>query len=52
MYVSLQISGVENILSAIDSGQNIKMILVDRDEDCEHLLERCRTEKILSLIHI
>ena len=46
MYVSLQISGVENILSAIDSGQNIKMILVDRDEDCEHLLERCRTEKI------
>ena len=46
MYVSLQISGVENILSAIDSGQNINMILVDRDEDCEHLLERCRTEKI------
>jgi len=46
MYVSLQITGVENILSAIDSGQNIKMILVDRDEDCEHLLERCRTEKI------
>ena len=46
MYVSLQICGVENILSAIDSGQNIKMILVDRDEDCEHLLERCRTEKI------
>ena len=46
MYVSLQISGVENILSAIDSGQNIKMILVDRDEDCERLLERCRTEKI------
>ncbi len=46
MSVSLQISGVENILSALDSGQNIKMILVDRDEDCEHLLERCRTEKI------
>ena len=46
MYVSLQISGVENILSALDSGQNIKMILVDRDEDCEHLRERCRTEKI------
>tara|TARA_B100000941_G_scaffold105159_2_gene73554 strand:- start:10503 stop:11225 length:723 start_codon:yes stop_codon:yes gene_type:complete len=46
MSVSLQISGVENILSALDSGQNIKMILVDRDEDCEQLLERCRTEKI------
>ena len=46
MSVSLQICGVENILSALDSGQNIKMILVDRDEDCEQLLERCRTEKI------
>ena len=46
MSVSLQISGVKNILSALDSGQNIKMILVDRDEDCEQLLERCRTEKI------
>ena len=41
MYMSLQITGVDNIISAIDSGQDIKLVLVDRDEDCDDLRAVC-----------
>ena len=41
MCMSLQITGVDNIISAIDSGQDIKLVLVDRDEDCDDLRAVC-----------
>jgi tRNA G18 (ribose-2'-O)-methylase SpoU len=44
--VSLQITGAEDVLDALKSGVEIKLVLVDREEDCSEIIELCKSNNI------
>ena len=45
-YVSLQITGAEDVLDALKNGVEIKLVLVDREEDCSEIIELCESKNI------
>jgi len=46
MYVSLQITGEEDVLDALKKGVEIKLVLVDREEDCSEIIDLCNSMDI------
>ncbi len=46
MGVSLQITGEEEVLNALKNGVDIKLVLVDREEDCQEILQLCKDKDI------
>ena len=44
--MSLQITGEENVLNALKNGDEIKLILVDREEDCSEIIQMANEMKI------
>ena len=44
--MSLQITGEENVLSALKKGEDIKLVLVDREEDCSEIIQLCKEKGI------
>ena len=44
--MSLQITGAEDVLDALKSGVEIKLVLVDREEDCSEIIELCKSNNI------
>tara|TARA_X000001036_G_C20540580_1_gene750085 strand:+ start:105 stop:794 length:690 start_codon:yes stop_codon:yes gene_type:complete len=44
--VSLQITGAEDVLDALKNGVEIKLVLVDREEDCSEIIELCESKNI------
>ena len=44
--MSLQITGEENVLSALKNGEDIKLVLVDREEDCSEIIQLCKEKEI------
>jgi len=44
--VSLQITGAEDVLNALKNGVEIKLVLVDREEDCSEIIELCESKNI------
>lgn len=44
--VSLQITGADDVLNALKNGVEIKMVLVDREEDCSEIIELCKSKEI------
>ena len=45
-HVSLQITGADEVLKALESGVEIKLVLVDREEDCSEIIELCKSNNI------
>lgn len=45
-YVSLQITGADEVLKALESGVEIKLVLVDREEDCTEIIQMCESRNI------
>ena len=45
-YVSLQITGAEDVLDALKNGVEIKLVLVDREENCSEIIELCESKNI------
>ena len=39
--MSLQITGVDDVLEALKNGTDIELVLVDRDEDCSEIRDLC-----------
>ena len=46
MGVSLQITGEEEVLNALKNGVDIKLVLVDREEDCQEIIQLCKDKDI------
>jgi len=46
MGVSLQITGEEEVLNALKNGVDIKLVLVDREEDCQEIVQLCKDKDI------
>ena len=46
MAVSLQITGEEEVLNALKNGVDIKLVLVDREEDCQEIIQLCKDKDI------
>ena len=44
--VSLQITGEEDVLNALKNGVDIKLVLVDREEDCSDIIHLCESKNI------
>ena len=44
--VSLQITGADEVLKALENGVEIKLVLVDRDEDCSGIIQLCQEKNI------
>ena len=44
--VSLQITGADEVLKALENGVEIKLVLVDREEDCSQIIELCGKRNI------
>ena len=44
--VSLQITGAEEVLKALRNDVEIKLVLVDREADCEEIIEICNQKNI------
>ena len=44
--VSLQITGADDVLDALKNGVEIKLVLVDREEDCSEIIELCKSKEI------
>ena len=44
--MSLQITGEENVLAALKNGEDIKLVLVDREEDCSEIIQLCNDSGI------
>jgi len=44
--VSLQITGADDVLDALKNGVKIKLVLVDREEDCSEIIELCKSKEI------
>ena len=44
--MSLQITGEEDVLEALKNGVEIKLVLVDRDQDCSEIIEICNSMNI------
>ena len=44
--MSLQITGEENVLTALKNGEDIKLVLVDREEDCSEIIQLCNDKGI------
>lgn len=44
--MSLQITGEENVLAALKNGEDIKLVLVDREEDCSEIIQLCNDRGI------
>lgn len=44
--MSLQITGEADVLEALKSGVDIKLVLVDREEDCSEVIQHCAERKI------
>ncbi len=44
--VSLQITGEEDVLNALKNGVDIKLVLVDREEDCSDIIQLCESKNI------
>ena len=44
--VSLQITGEEDVLNALKNGVDIKLVLVDREEDCSDIIQICESKNI------
>ena len=44
--MSLQITGEEDVLDALKKGVEIKLVLVDREEDCSEIIELCNSMDI------
>ena len=44
--VSLQITGADEVLKALENGVEIKLVLVDRDEDCSGIIKLCEEKNI------
>ena len=44
--MSLQITGADEVLKALGNGVEIKLVLVDRDEDCSEIIQLCEQKNI------
>ena len=44
--VSLQITGADEVQKALENGVEIKLVLVDREEDCSQIVELCEKRNI------
>lgn len=44
--MSLQITGANDVLDALKNGVEIKLVLVDREEDCSEIIELCKSKEI------
>ena len=44
--MSLQITGADDVLDALKNGVKIKLVLVDREEDCSEIIELCKSKEI------
>ena len=44
--MSLQITGEEDVLNALKNGVEIKLVLVDREEDCSEIIQLCKEREI------
>ena len=44
--MSLQITGEADVLEALNSGVEIKLVLVDREEDCSEIIKLCQERSI------
>tara|TARA_B110000495_G_scaffold160029_1_gene144267 strand:- start:62 stop:760 length:699 start_codon:yes stop_codon:yes gene_type:complete len=44
--VSLQITGADEVLKALENGTEIKLVLVDREEDCTDIINLCEKRNI------
>lgn len=44
--MSLQITGAEDVLDALKNGVEIKLVLVDREENCSEIIELCESKNI------
>lgn len=44
--MSLQITGEEDVLNALKNGVEIKLVLVDREEDCSEIIQLCKKREI------
>ena len=44
--MSLQITGADEVLKALENGVEIKLVLVDRDEDCSEIIKLCEDRNI------
>jgi len=47
--VSLQITGADEVLKALENGVEIKLVLVDREEDCSEIIQLCENRDITVL---
>ena len=44
--MSLQITGADEVLKALENGVEIKLVLVDREEDCSEIIQACEQRNI------
>ena len=44
--MSLRITGADDVLDALKNGVEIKLVLVDREEDCSEIIELCKSKEI------
>ena len=44
--MSLQITGEADVIEALKNGVDIKLVLVDRDEDCSEVIQLCKERQI------
>jgi len=44
--VSLQITGTDSVLKALKEGTEIKLVLVDREADCQEIIKLCESKGI------
>ncbi|MBT4065866.1 MAG: hypothetical protein HOE76_01430 [Euryarchaeota archaeon] len=44
--MSLQITGADEVLKALNNGVEIKLVLVDREEDCTEIIRMCESKNI------
>ena len=44
--MSLQITGEEDVLKALKNGVEIKLVLVDMEEDCSEIIQLCNSRDI------
>ncbi len=47
--MSLQITGADEVLKALENGVEIKLVLVDREEDCSEIIQLCEIRDITVL---
>ena len=47
--MSLQITGADEVLKALENGVEVKLVLVDREENCSEIIELCESKKKATL---